>query len=157
MIVVYFFFFSSRRRHTRCALVTEFRRVLFRSRAGGRPDHRRDAARALPLPAPRPRPGAAGEPLHGTRRWLQGPPWARPGAGAGGGAERGDAGAARREPSTGATAGEAGGYRGAGAAGGARDPLPPDLLPPGREPLDAPPPRGPKCGERRAGRGGART
>src|SRR3546814_4670808 len=26
-----FFFFSSRRRHTRCALVTEFRRVLFRS------------------------------------------------------------------------------------------------------------------------------
>src|SRR3546814_5130271 len=28
-------FFSSRRRHTRCALVTEFRRVLFRS-AGGR-------------------------------------------------------------------------------------------------------------------------
>src|SRR3546814_414191 len=25
------FFFSSRRRHTRCALVTEFRRVLFRS------------------------------------------------------------------------------------------------------------------------------
>src|SRR3546814_4704249 len=28
-----FFFFSSRRRHTRCALVTGFRRVLFRSRA----------------------------------------------------------------------------------------------------------------------------
>src|SRR3546814_948568 len=27
------FFFSSRRRHTRCALVTEFRRVLFRSHA----------------------------------------------------------------------------------------------------------------------------
>src|SRR3546814_17232281 len=26
-----YFFFSSRRRHTRCALVTEFRRVLFRS------------------------------------------------------------------------------------------------------------------------------
>src|SRR3546814_4960002 len=26
------FFFSSRRRHTRCALVTEFRRVLFRSK-----------------------------------------------------------------------------------------------------------------------------
>src|SRR3546814_2282747 len=26
-----FFFFSSRRRHTRCALVLEFRRVLFRS------------------------------------------------------------------------------------------------------------------------------
>src|SRR3546814_2687384 len=26
-------FFSSRRRHTRCALVTEFRRVLFRSHA----------------------------------------------------------------------------------------------------------------------------
>src|SRR3546814_21010664 len=26
-----FFFFSSRRRHTRCALVMEFRRVLFRS------------------------------------------------------------------------------------------------------------------------------
>src|SRR3546814_8753180 len=26
-------FFSSRRRHTRCALVTEFRRVLFRSLA----------------------------------------------------------------------------------------------------------------------------
>src|SRR3546814_13014740 len=26
------FFFSSRRRHTRCALVLEFRRVLFRSR-----------------------------------------------------------------------------------------------------------------------------
>src|SRR3546814_18832351 len=28
---MFFFFFSSRRRHTRCALVTEFRRVLFRS------------------------------------------------------------------------------------------------------------------------------
>src|SRR3546814_3648993 len=28
---VVLFFFSSRRRHTRCALVTEFRRVLFRS------------------------------------------------------------------------------------------------------------------------------
>src|SRR3546814_4804937 len=28
---VCFFFFSSRRRHTRCALVTGFRRVLFRS------------------------------------------------------------------------------------------------------------------------------
>src|SRR3546814_3602442 len=28
-----FFFFSSRRRHTRCALVMEFRRVLFRSKA----------------------------------------------------------------------------------------------------------------------------
>src|SRR3546814_2183042 len=28
---LYFFFFSSRRRHTRCALVLEFRRVLFRS------------------------------------------------------------------------------------------------------------------------------
>src|SRR3546814_7412231 len=28
---MYFFFFSSRRRHTRCALVTGFRRVLFRS------------------------------------------------------------------------------------------------------------------------------
>src|SRR3546814_15695240 len=27
---ILFFFFSSRRRHTRCALVTEFRRVLFR-------------------------------------------------------------------------------------------------------------------------------
>src|SRR3546814_9210881 len=27
------FFFSSRRRHTRCALVLEFRRVLFRSQA----------------------------------------------------------------------------------------------------------------------------
>src|SRR3546814_13817751 len=27
-----FFFCSSRRRHTRCALVTEFRRVLFRSK-----------------------------------------------------------------------------------------------------------------------------
>src|SRR3546814_6047463 len=31
MIIVFFFFFASRRRHTRCALVTEFRRVLFRS------------------------------------------------------------------------------------------------------------------------------
>src|SRR3546814_6704430 len=31
MIFTYMFFFSSRRRHTRCALVTEFRRVLFRS------------------------------------------------------------------------------------------------------------------------------
>src|SRR3546814_16031882 len=30
--VFFFFFFSSRRRHTRCALVMEFRRVLFRSR-----------------------------------------------------------------------------------------------------------------------------
>src|SRR3546814_10236807 len=29
--VLGFFFFSSRRRHTRCALVTGFRRVLFRS------------------------------------------------------------------------------------------------------------------------------
>src|SRR3546814_15786652 len=29
--MVVFFFFSSRRRHTRCALVTGFRRVLFRS------------------------------------------------------------------------------------------------------------------------------
>src|SRR3546814_9744132 len=29
--LLWFFFFSSRRRHTRCALVTEFRRVLFRS------------------------------------------------------------------------------------------------------------------------------
>src|SRR3546814_6021316 len=28
---MYFLFFSSRRRHTRCALVTGFRRVLFRS------------------------------------------------------------------------------------------------------------------------------
>src|SRR3546814_9551611 len=28
---LFLFFFSSRRRHTRCALVTEFRRVLFRS------------------------------------------------------------------------------------------------------------------------------
>src|SRR3546814_6044506 len=28
---LFFFFFSSRRRHTRCALVMEFRRVLFRS------------------------------------------------------------------------------------------------------------------------------
>src|SRR3546814_8298392 len=31
--MIYFFFFSSRRRHTRCALVMEFRRVLFRSEA----------------------------------------------------------------------------------------------------------------------------
>src|SRR3546814_8620623 len=31
LLVVRFFFFSSRRRHTRCALVTGFRRVLFRS------------------------------------------------------------------------------------------------------------------------------
>src|SRR3546814_2583178 len=31
------FFFSSRRRHTRCALVTEFRRVLFRSQPLLRP------------------------------------------------------------------------------------------------------------------------
>src|SRR3546814_20484552 len=30
--LVFVFFFSSRRRHTRCALVTGFRRVLFRSR-----------------------------------------------------------------------------------------------------------------------------
>src|SRR3546814_2831033 len=30
-VYLFFFFFSSRRRHTRCALVTEFRRVLFRS------------------------------------------------------------------------------------------------------------------------------
>src|SRR3546814_6050289 len=29
--LVFCFFFSSRRRHTRCALVMEFRRVLFRS------------------------------------------------------------------------------------------------------------------------------
>src|SRR3546814_6680888 len=33
LIVMFFCFFSSRRRHTRCALVTEFRRVLFRSGA----------------------------------------------------------------------------------------------------------------------------
>src|SRR3546814_9408776 len=32
---MYVFFFSSRRRHTRCALVTGFRRVLFRSPAVG--------------------------------------------------------------------------------------------------------------------------
>src|SRR3546814_10257690 len=31
MVSSFFFFFSSRRRHTICALVTEFRRVLFRS------------------------------------------------------------------------------------------------------------------------------
>src|SRR3546814_15112196 len=31
MYISCLFFFSSRRRHTRCALVTEFRRVLFRS------------------------------------------------------------------------------------------------------------------------------
>src|SRR3546814_1306917 len=31
VLFVLFFFFSSGRRHTRCALVTEFRRVLFRS------------------------------------------------------------------------------------------------------------------------------
>src|SRR3546814_9738941 len=31
IVVCDLFFFSSRRRHTRCALVTEFRRVLFRS------------------------------------------------------------------------------------------------------------------------------
>src|SRR3546814_3899399 len=69
-------------------------------RAGGRPDNRRDAARALPLLPPRSRPGAAGEPFHGTRRRLQGRrPRARPRAGAGGGAERGDAGTARRERS----------------------------------------------------------
>src|SRR3546814_3942853 len=30
-VVYVWFFFSSRRRHTRCALVTEVRRVLFRS------------------------------------------------------------------------------------------------------------------------------
>src|SRR3546814_7740228 len=30
-IFAFYFFFSSRRRHTRFALVTEFRRVLFRS------------------------------------------------------------------------------------------------------------------------------
>src|SRR3546814_15692259 len=45
---VEFFFFSSRRRHTRCALVTEFRRVLFRSsvdfeHALPRLMHRRDS------------------------------------------------------------------------------------------------------------------
>src|SRR3546814_6650889 len=34
MCVLCLFFGSSRRRHTRCALVTEFRRVLFRSEAG---------------------------------------------------------------------------------------------------------------------------
>src|SRR3546814_3895069 len=33
--ILFFFFFSSRRRHTRCALVTEFRRVLFRSKNKG--------------------------------------------------------------------------------------------------------------------------
>src|SRR3546814_9581014 len=33
ILSLFFFFFSSRRRHTRCALVTEFRRVLFRSPA----------------------------------------------------------------------------------------------------------------------------
>src|SRR3546814_4952987 len=32
--IVVCFFFSSRRRHTRCALVLEFRRVLFRSDGG---------------------------------------------------------------------------------------------------------------------------
>src|SRR3546814_12772628 len=54
---------------------------------------------------------------------------------------------ARREPSTGATAGEAGGYRGAGAAGGARDPLPPDLLRSGRAPLADRPPREPAAAD----------
>src|SRR3546814_6836670 len=45
-----FFFFSSRRRHTRCALVTEFRRVLFRSRRG-RPMPQRSDIDPLHLPA----------------------------------------------------------------------------------------------------------
>src|SRR3546814_9108259 len=35
-IVLSYFFFSSRRRHTRCALVTGFRRVLFRSALSSR-------------------------------------------------------------------------------------------------------------------------
>src|SRR3546814_3737853 len=34
LCIFLFFFFSSRRRHTRCALVTGFRRVLFRSHIG---------------------------------------------------------------------------------------------------------------------------
>src|SRR3546814_7731712 len=38
------FFFSSRRRHTRCALVLEFRRVLFRSKAKSVFDVRKIAA-----------------------------------------------------------------------------------------------------------------
>src|SRR3546814_951629 len=43
------FFFSSRRRHTRCALVTGFRRVLFRSneaRCKSLLEHRTEAAQA---------------------------------------------------------------------------------------------------------------
>src|SRR3546814_5247564 len=36
VVVLFCFFFSSRRRHTRCALVTGFRRVLFRSDIGHR-------------------------------------------------------------------------------------------------------------------------
>src|SRR3546814_9747550 len=36
-LFVVFFFFSSRRRHTRCALVTGVRRVLFRSATFGLP------------------------------------------------------------------------------------------------------------------------
>src|SRR3546814_5507152 len=41
------FFFSSRRRHTRCALVTGVRRVLFRSFAGGFRSHYSGFAEAV--------------------------------------------------------------------------------------------------------------
>src|SRR3546814_19247709 len=49
LLIIYFFvfFFSSRRRHTRCALVMEFRRVLFRSNARAR-SRRWKAAQAKP-------------------------------------------------------------------------------------------------------------
>src|SRR3546814_7259751 len=46
IVIFFFFFFSSRRRHTRCALVTEFRRVLFRSRQDDRQNDENDGAEA---------------------------------------------------------------------------------------------------------------
>src|SRR3546814_14507939 len=46
------FFFSSRRRHTRCALVLEFRRVLFRAPVSGRWHSPPPLSLQSPSPAP---------------------------------------------------------------------------------------------------------
>src|SRR3546814_5956047 len=59
-LFICFFFFASRRRHTRCALVTGVRRVLFRSRFGWE-----DAkVRGLPSEADRVVLGIAGRDAH---------------------------------------------------------------------------------------------
>src|SRR3546814_5540225 len=75
------FFFSSRRRHTRCALVTEFRRVLFRSgpsRRSKRRPHRGDTRQPVGGTVGRAIAGASR--LHGREALcptMRGMPWRR--------------------------------------------------------------------------------